>query len=189
MRIGLRHALPIALTVVYVALTAKGDAELRAREQRRVQLEKAAPPGEVFWDIRDGPPPRAIEVETSINLPAEGAAFPPQLLVDLVPITPRERELLSYAVSGVFVAILWYLVGRWCDRRLEILPRIRRKWNPMAYLGFVVVSIGAAVLGLGGLAMYSSHGGMFPFGLVLWAMFGGNVLYHHVRDLRQKADS
>jgi hypothetical protein len=105
--------------------------------------------GSLGWNPRciDFAAPTAEELAYGLNAPAMVAASLFDPLVDRLHLGCMESEYLGHAATGLFVPLLWYLIGRLIDNRdsarLRRHTRARRFW---VYLGVLVLSAAAVLV-------------------------------------------
>jgi hypothetical protein len=112
LRIQFRYLLPLLFLPLTAALISAGR-----QQQQGIDVGN--------WD---GPPPRPFEIAVAINLPAGIAAVPGGLLFEFAAGGSEHRRdsnwrnAFGYSYFLAFVFGQWFLVGRWFDRRNELLP-------------------------------------------------------------------
>ena len=124
--------------------------------------------------------PLAIEAACAINLPVLVAALPVVLMIEHLAGTEFEYGTrVSYGVVGCFVPILWFVVGRWIDRRLGLVAPVTRApsvWPEILFALLVIIAMLAAVAAVSSREWYMGSR-LFPLSLSLWSAFGATVLY------------
>jgi predicted Co/Zn/Cd cation transporter (cation efflux family) len=171
MRLGFRQILPVFLLTLYVILVVSGER----------QREPLTPEDREFLANSDmlRAPPVVIQIALAVNLPAIALALPVALAVHyLGGRRVKHGEGATYSVVGCFVPILWYLVGRWVDRRTGRIPSVMRKPSKVTKACLVLLVI---LTLLAAAASAGSHlaGGdrVMRLSVFLWSPFGAAVLY------------
>lgn len=169
-KIQLRHILPVCFTVLYAVLIFAAD-----REQQAINHP---PPSQFVSDSPPYRPPLAAQWAFAINLPAVIASMPVFLM--LWKISPHVSDPIVYAIIGLFVPLLWFLVGRWLDGVLGLLPaKSNAKQSPLAVLGFVSF---LAIDGFVVFIMVNERSYELNFmGIVVWLGFAALWFYMRMR--------
>lgn len=110
--IAFRRILPIVQLALFVALILVSYEQDRLR---RVESENT-----IGWDLEAMGPLFPMEVCLAINAPAVFVALAPIVVLDLTGSDTVSRVALLI-VGGISVALLWYVVGLWIDRRLGLV--------------------------------------------------------------------
>jgi dipeptide/tripeptide permease len=168
----LRHILPVCFTVLYAVLIFATSREGQA-------IRNPPPPSQlVDSDLQPYHPPVAAQWALAINLPAVIASMP--VLLMLWKSSPSDQ--ITYVVIGLFVPLLWFLVGRWFDRVLGLLPaKPQSKRSLLAVLGFVTF---LAVDGFVIFVMVNDEFYQLNFtmiGIVAWLAFAALCFYMRMR--------
>jgi hypothetical protein len=171
---GLRHILPVCFTVLYAVLMLSAWRQEEAARHR--------PAVESMDDMYMPPynPPRAAQWALGLNLPAVVASLPTLWIVSR--IAPHTNDPLVYAIIGFFVPLLWFLVGRWLDRRIGLLPpRPEKQTSAFAIAGL------AALLFLDGFLIFAVmnaevyQGKFTMISMAAWLSFAAFCLYLRIR--------
>jgi hypothetical protein len=173
-KIHLRHILPVCLTLLYAILISAAN---RQEQAMRNNL-RLRPPQSAVSDLPPYRPPVAAQWALAVNLPAVVASLP--VLLMLWKSSPSNP--ITYMVIGLFVPLLWFLVGRWLDRVLGLLPAKRRpQRSPLAVLGFV------GFLAIDGFVVFVMVNERFyelnftMIGMVAWLAFAALWFYMRMR--------
>lgn len=190
-RKGLRHVLPVVFTIVYVVLVYVGDRQDHSTSRSAHNSQAVPEPDDlnsetvegVGWDPDPHGPPASVQCAIGMNLPAVIAALPAILLAEKFSPERETSEHVGYLVGGLFVPALWFLVGRWFDRRLGLLPPIvRRRQNlGVELVALVLLLIVDCFLFFALLTGEIYHGIFTVVALAGWISFAALCLYHRVR--------
>ena len=170
LRLGWRHILPVLLLPLYIILIVSGERQIGplTPEQRRELANMHMPT------------PLATELAIAINLPVIAPALPTFAATYFI---WGERAMhtrwIDSAVFGLFVPVLWYLVGRWVDRRIGLAPVVMRNTSYLAKAGFalLVVLAAFAVITIVGGRGWGDHDKSLSTALLCWTVFGMIALY------------
>ena len=172
---GCRHFFSIAQSLY-------GAGFLASELVGNYQLRQAGWEPEYMWRS----PSLAEKLFQGMNLPVISIMalrqFLPHSRVGTIPIT------LELAIEGLFaiimvgaVGLLWFLVGRWLDRRLGWLPTSERSGTKRASfiagtaLALLLVLV---VLAIAAVRIEATH---FSIALLGWSLFGCVVLWTYLR--------
>jgi hypothetical protein len=170
-KIQLRHILPVCFTVLYAVLIFAANREEQA-------IRNHPPPPQLISDLQPYRTPLAAQWALAINLPAVIASMPVFLMI--WKISPHVSDLVIYAIIGLFVPLLWFLVGRWLDNVLGLLPaKSNPKRSPLAVLGCV------SFLAIDGFVVFVMVNERFYelnfMGMVVWLGFAALWFYMRMR--------
>jgi hypothetical protein len=166
--IAFRRILPIVQLALFVALV------LVSYEQDR--LRRAERENTNGWYIEALGPPFPMEVCVAINAPALLVALAPLVVLDLTG-SDTDSEVALLIVGGISVALFWYVVGLWIDRRLGLVaaPPERLHGSLRRVLGWTVWGILVCATAVFSYAMLyrdaMPHARTFGISLAAWTWF------------------
>jgi hypothetical protein len=166
--IAFRRILPIVQLALFVALV------LVSYEQDR--LRRAEWENTNGWNIGALRPPFPMEVCVAINAPALFVALASLVVLDLTG-SDTDSEVAVLIVGGISVALLWYVVGLWIDRRLGLVaaPPERLHGSLRRVLGWTVWGILVCATAVFSYAMLyrdaMPHARSFGISLAGWIWF------------------
>jgi hypothetical protein len=172
-RIGFRRGLPLAFTLIHVALVwfslahqpHAASVVSRASGYRSVAYQEGIV-GVPMDQLREQPPLQAAQkIALILELPAMFVAS----LICAV-LVPRSETAWMYT-SVPFVPLLWYPIGRWLDGIFGYIPRL---CLPRILRGLLAVpAVGVLLVSIGGLTPLYHHRTADSYwvfsGLVLWS--------------------
>lgn len=150
--IAFRRILPIVQLALFVALVLVSFEQDRLR---RVERENTN-----GWYIEELGPPFPMEVCVAINAPALFVALAPLVVLDLTG-SATDSEVAVLIVGGISVALLWYVVGLWIDRRLGLVAAPPKRL-PGPFRRVFAWAVWAILVGATAMFSYALYGGAMP---------------------------
>ena len=179
-RITFRRTLPLIMFALSLALWLVGQAQLQAHLADR----EARFPGWTFWDSYQ---PLLLHWCIALNFPVFLATVLPIVFLEIYGFVEIENLLQNGEIvpgflvipAGVMVAVLWYAVGLWIDRRLGLAktpparkPAVVRR--VLAWVGLVLCLGMAARFAL--VFLEGAGPNVALVGGLLWTVYGVLVL-------------
>ncbi len=182
-RIGYRRMFPFVALLLYAGLIWFGCPYIWLDRHLAGAKPTTSTDTEPEWDLHClwTTMPISEQLANGLNLPAVLAASVLEPLRDRMHLVCREAEYFGHAATGLFVPLLWYIVGWQIDKRGS--PRIRRRTRLrklLVYAGILIVLV-AAVLVTASFFLTPGEFLVMRVSALGWVCLGACALFVRVR--------